>query len=273
MSTYAIGDVQGCYAELCDLLAHIAFNPSQDKLWFAGDLVNRGPNSLAVLRLIKNLGNAVVVLGNHDLHLLAIANGHPFKDHTMQDVLAAPDRDELINWLRQQPLFYYDATHDYALVHAGLPPEWDITAALLHAAEVEQLLRSPNYADLLEHLYGDKPDHWDPELAGWARLRFIANALTRIRFCRADGKLNFSTKGEIGSQPPGYQPWFTIPNRASRTTNILFGHWAALEGQTHTAGVYALDTGCVWGRSLTALRLEDSQRFSVPARRSGHNKT
>lgn len=263
MATYAIGDVQGCYSELQELLAAIKFDPQADRLWFAGDLVNRGPNSLEVLRFVKNLGNAVVVLGNHDLHLLSLANGHPYKDHTMYDVLAAPDCQELIDWLRQQPLLHYDAKLGYLMTHAGLPPQWSLAQAQNYAEEVETQLNDDRYAEFLDHIYGNQPDTWREDLTGWDRLRYIVNALTRLRFCTPSGKLDLVSVGKAGSQPPGFLPWFQVQNRACRDVNIVFGHWAALEGVTHTPQVFALDTGCAWGGSLTALRLEDRQLFEV----------
>lgn len=271
MATYAIGDVQGCFEELQNLLQFINFNPAKDKLWFAGDLVNRGPKSLEVLRFVKSLKNPVVVLGNHDLHLLAIANGHPFKDHFLHDVLTAPDRDQLINWLRRQPLVHYDARKGYAMVHAGLPPQWTLKQAKRYATEVEQALRGEKYVNFLEHLYGNKPLQWNRNLRGWSRLRFITNALTRIRFCNEEGMLDLSSRGEIGSQPKGYLPWYQIPERASANVKIIFGHWAALQGKTNSPHVYALDTGCVWGNALTAMRLEDEELFSVSCK--GYLKT
>ncbi len=263
MATYAIGDVQGCYNELQELLQLIHFDSVTDRLWFAGDLVNRGPQSLEVLRFVKNLKNSVVVLGNHDLHLLAIANGHPFKDHFLHDVLNAPDRDVLVNWLRQRPLLHYSPRKGYAMIHAGLPPQWTLHQAKRYAQEVEQALRGDKYVSFLEHLYGNKPLQWNRNLRGWSRLRFITNALTRIRFCNEEGVLDLTTRGEIGSQPKDYLPWYQIPNRASQKVKIIFGHWAALAGKAEGVNVYALDTGCVWGGSLTAMRLEDGQRFSV----------
>jgi len=268
MSTYAIGDVQGCYDELQDLLQLIAFDSSKDYLWFAGDLVNRGPKSLEVLRLVKSFGKkAVVVLGNHDLYLLSIANGHPFKDHFLYEVLAAPDCGELLEWLRHQPLLHYDAQLNYTMVHAGLPPQWSGEQAKRYAAEVAVMLRSDKYVEFLKHLYGNKPTQWSSSLHGWNRLRFITNALTRIRFCDAQGNLDLTVKGEIGSQPAGYMPWFEVPERASKNQKIIFGHWAALQGKVNEPNVFALDTGCVWGGYLTAMRLEDGQRFAVSARK------
>lgn len=267
MPTYAIGDIQGCHNELLALLELVNFNSAQDTLWVTGDIVNRGPDSLESLRFVKNLPNKVVVLGNHDLHLLALSCGHTYEDHSLQAILSAPDRAELIDWLRIQPLVHYDANYNYAMVHAGLPPSWDIQQAMDYAAEVEVLLHSPNYAELIQEMYGDTPAQWRPNLRGWDRLRFIINALTRIRFCSPSGELDLTNKGQLGSQQSNYLPWFQIPNRASQNDQIIFGHWAALEGKAEGENVYALDTGCVWGGSLTAMRLEDGQRFSVPCGR------
>jgi bis(5'-nucleosyl)-tetraphosphatase (symmetrical) len=263
MPTYAIGDVQGCYDELQALLDHIAFNPAQDQLWFAGDLVNRGHQSLQVLRFIRDLPNAVVVLGNHDIYLLSLANGHPFKDHTVQDVLTAPDCQELIDWLRRQPLLHYDPRLNYVMTHAGVLPQWSLIQAQHYAREVEAVLQSDDYAQHLDDLYGDQPDQWQENLSGYDRLRFIVNAFTRMRFCTRDGQLNFSCTGKISSAPKDMLAWFQVPHRAIGDTPIVFGHWAALEGKTQAPGVFGLDTGCVWGGSLTAMRLEDGEQFSV----------
>lgn len=263
MPTYAIGDIQGCFDEFQALLELIQFDPAHDHLWVAGDLVNRGSKSLAVLRAIKNL-NAVVVLGNHDFHLLAITYGHSYGKHTMQDILTAPDRDELIDWLRRQPLLHYDAKLDYLLVHAGLLPQWSLEQAQQYAKEVETVLASDRCAEFLTHLYGNTPTQWDPNLGSWDRLRFITNVFTRIRFCDTEGHLDLTSKGKLDSQLPGFSPWFKLPSHLPPDIKIVFGHWAALEGKTDTPHRYAIDTGCVWGRSLTALRLEDEQLFSVP---------
>ncbi len=266
METYAIGDIHGCYDELQELLQLIDFQPNTDCLWFTGDLVNRGPNSLAVLRFVKSLPNKIVVLGNHDIHLLAIANGHPFKDHSLHAILTADDSDELMEWLRQQPLVHWDAKLGYGLVHAGTIPQWRMEETQQYGEEVSRVLRSADYPQLLEHLYGNQPNQWANDLEGWPRLRFITNVLTRLRFCNAEGTLDLLTKGELGSQPPGYLPWFQIPNRATANIDLIFGHWAALNGQSHTPHAHALDTGCVWGNALTAMRLSDQKRFSVPSR-------
>lgn len=264
MTTYAIGDVQGCYDELQALLEMIQFDPAHDQLWFAGDLVNRGPQSLQVLRFTKQLQSAaVVVLGNHDIHLLSLANGHPYKDHTLYDVLTAADCQELVDWLRQQPLLHYDANLGYAMTHAGILPAWSLSEAQQYAREVETVLQRADYAKCLDHLYGNEPNHWQPDLNGWPRIRFIVNVFTRMRFCTPDSQLEFTATGEVGSQPPGYLPWFQVPDRATQDVNIIFGHWAALKGVTHTPHVFALDTGCVWGGSLTALQLDNQRCFSV----------
>lgn len=272
MPTYAIGDVQGCYDELRDLLQCIAFDPQKDALWFTGDLVNRGHQSLQVLRFIRSLPCAQVVLGNHDIHLLSLANGHRFKNHTVQDVLAAPDCQELVDWLRQQPLLHYDAQLGYVMTHAGVFPHWSLAQAQAYAREVEQVLQRADYADHLESLYGNQPNQWHADLAGYDRWRFIVNAFTRMRFCTLEGELDFLHLGKIGSQPGHLLPWFTLPHRAIGDTPIVFGHWAALEGkvQGESAQVFALDTGCAWGASLTAMRLEDRQLFSVPSRMQGN---
>ena len=271
MSTYAIGDIQGCFQELQDLLEKIHFDPSSDRLWFTGDLVNRGPESLATLRFVKEL-DAITVLGNHDLHLLAIAEGidkHGRKD-TLDEVLNADDSDELLHWLRHRPLLHHDADTGYVMVHAGLPPQWDLSQARDLAAEVEQVLASKLYRDLLDHMYGNQPDVWSDELRGKDRHRFIINAFTRIRFCERDGMMDFHQKGPPSTAPLSLQPWFTLDSRKTRNNRILFGHWAAIYAGNisdfHKYHVYPLDTGCVWGDKLTAMRLEDGRLFQVPSR-------
>jgi bis(5'-nucleosyl)-tetraphosphatase (symmetrical) len=269
MSTYAIGDVQGCYDELQDLLALIDFCPQSDSLWFAGDMVNRGPKSLQVLRFIKSLGEKQrVVLGNHDLHLLAVANNQQAKKSgdTLQAILQAEDRDQLLAWLRQQPLLIEDTKQNYVMVHAGLPPQWDIATAKQCAIEVEAVLQGDNYIELLANMYGDQPNCWRDDLVGYQRYRFILNALTRIRFCDEDACLNLSYKYEIGRQPKNLVPWFQYRQRQSSKQKIIFGHWAALQGIADGENVFAIDTGCFWGGHLTAMRLEDQKRFSVPSR-------
>jgi bis(5'-nucleosyl)-tetraphosphatase (symmetrical) len=266
MSTYCIGDVQGCFDQLQQLLQKIQFDSARDRLWFTGDLVNRGPKSLDVLRFIKNLGDrAIVVLGNHDLHLLAVAYGHAtqHKQDTLQEILLAPDKDKLCNWLRQQPLLHHDAVLGFTLVHAGLAPQWNLNAAQQHAHEVETVLRGNNYQDFFAHLYGNQPACWDEKLSGWDRLRIITNYFTRLRFCKPDGTLELQTKGESHTPPPEFLPWFKIPNRKNKDLKIIFGHWAALAGKTDESNVHALDTGCVWGHCLTTLCLETGERFSI----------
>ncbi|NKN32786.1 symmetrical bis(5'-nucleosyl)-tetraphosphatase [Marichromatium bheemlicum] len=258
MPTYAIGDVQGCHAELMSLLERLAFDPARDHLWFAGDLVNRGPDSLAVLRFVRGLGtSAVTVLGNHDLHLLALAAGnhkHAGKS-TLDAVLAAPDRDELLDWLRHRPLLHHDTGLGYAMVHAGLPPQWDLTEAATHAAELEAVLRGPGYRDFLHAMYGNQPARWQPGLRGVERWRFITNAFTRLRYCSTDGTLALKEKGALGAQSPGLLPWFQVPGRRSAASRILFGHWSTL-GYRAGDNTWALDSGCLWGGALTAVRLD-----------------
>lgn len=262
MAVYAIGDVQGCYDPLQRLLAKVDFDPKHDRLWLVGDLVNRGPQSLAVLRFIRSLGNAAVaVLGNHDLTLLAVAEGYSRlrpKD-TFQDILRAPDRDELLNWLRQRPLIHYDPELNFLVVHAGLAPQWDLQQALACASEVEEVLRGPDYREFLAAMFGNEPRLWHDDLSGMERLRCITNYLTRLRFCTDEGALSFTHKGALGSQPAALKPWFEAPGRCNTDINIVFGHWAALGFYRHRQmGIYALDSGCVWGNALTALRLDDA---------------
>lgn len=265
MATYAIGDIQGCFDQLTCLLNEAQFNPEQDTLWVAGDMVNRGPKSLETLRYIKSLGDkAKVVLGNHDLHLLATAFGvrkRSPKD-TFTEILNAPDKDGLLNWLKQQPLLHYDEPHNCVLVHAGLPPQWKIKQALGYAQEVHVALNSPEIKTYLKSMYGDQPNCWNNHLKGWKRLRVITNYLTRMRICNAQGKLDLVHNQGLKNIPPGYKPWFSHKHRKTRNLNILFGHWAALEGNSEPDNVYALDTGCVWGGRLTMMRIEDRKIFS-----------
>ena len=272
MATYAIGDVQGCHREFEALLAVIGFTPAVDRLWLVGDLVNRGPHSAAVLHTVMALGDGVVtVLGNHDLHLLACAHvpgAKPRRRDTLDEILAAPDRDEMLAWLRRQPLLHHDATLGYTMVHAGLPPQWDVDYAQARAREVESVLRGDDYRDFLAHLYGDEPVRWDASLAGFPRLRFITNCLTRIRYCTRDGALDLNDKGEP-SADSALVPWFAVPARASGQARIVFGHWSTLrlpQNQWLQAGVFPLDTGAVWGGDLTAMRLEDGALFQVKSR-------
>ncbi len=258
MAVYAVGDVQGCYADLRRLLERIAFDPAEDRLWLTGDLVNRGPESLETLRFVKSLGSrAVCVLGNHDLHLLAVATGtaQSRKADTLDAVLTAPDRDELLDWLRRQPLLHHDPVLGYTLIHAGLPPQWDLSQARRCAVELETVLRGDGYMDFFRHMYGNQPTQWSDRLQGMDRLRFIVNCFTRLRFCNAGGELDLTTKGAPGTQPPGFMPWFQAPGRLSAGLHILFGHWSTV-GEVNGHNVHALDTGCVWGGNLTALRLD-----------------
>jgi bis(5'-nucleosyl)-tetraphosphatase (symmetrical) len=259
MATYAIGDVQGCFDELRELLAKVDFQ-STDRAWFVGDLVNRGPKSLQVLRFVRDLGSrAVVVLGNHDLHLVAQHEGfeRPHQGDTFRDVLEAPDAGELVAWLRQRPMVHAEGC--YAMVHAGLLPQWRIDKALSLGNEVERALAGPGYRDFLSHMYGSKPERWDDALAGWDRLRVIVNAMTRMRFCDREGRIDLAGKG---TQPrKGYLRWYET--RPKEKATLLFGHWSQL-GLVVEPNVVGLDSGCVWGGTLSALRLEDRTLFQVP---------
>ncbi len=264
MATYAIGDVQGCLEPLERLLGEIGYSPTRDRLWFVGDLVNRGPDSAAVVRFVRDLGErAVVVQGNHDLHLLALAAGHAKRraDDTLDDLLAAPDGDELLEWLRFRPMLHVEG--EYVMVHAGLLPSWSVGKAEELAAEVEVELRARRYRLFLAELYGSKPDAWQDSLRGMDRLRVVVNAMTRMRFCTADGVMDFRMKGELDKAPSGFMPWFDVPARKTRGVPVVCGHWSAL-GLRLTPDLLALDTGCVWGGALTAVRLEDRRLFQAP---------
>ncbi len=270
---YAIGDIQGCAEELRELLARLDFSPDRDELWFVGDLVNRGPRSLQALRDVRALGgNATVVLGNHDLHLLAVAFGARPRGRggdTLDDVLEAPDREALIEWLLARPLAHFDAARGDLLVHAGLVPEWSVPQALALAGEVETALQRDPRA-FFKKMYGDQPDRWSDELAGPERSRFVVNVMTRMRVCTADGRIDLQQKGPPTKVRPGYRPWFEHEHRASRDARIVFGHWSAL-GYVKAPGVLGLDTGCVWGGALTAQRLDaDEPPVSVPC--AGYRK-
>ena len=271
MSTFAIGDLQGCYDELMNLLHEINFDPANDSLWFTGDLINRGPQSLNCLRFVKDLGNqAITVLGNHELHLLAIGNGQSQYMHqgdTLDEILAAGDCAELLDWLRQLPLIYRDDQFGFTMLHAGLPPQWDIVDAQRYAGEVEEVLRGDDYKDYFAKMYGNEPDIWSDDLTGWDRLRFITNCFSRMRYCNEDGRLDMKEKGTPGTQPRPVLPWFEVKRR-SRKEKIIFGHWAALRDYRQDYkkfNVYPLDMGCVWGGDLVALRLEDEKYFRVPS--------
>lgn len=266
MSTYVIGDVQGCFKDLKALLALIQFSPEQDTLWFAGDVVNRGPDSLSVLRYIMQLPRVISVLGNHEFHLLALAEGlfPEFNKHTVQAILQAPDRDKLLDWVRSRPLLHYDAHFNATMTHAGVFPAWSLSQAKRYANEIEHLLRDKNTRPLLlKHLYGDAPSRWDESLTKWDRARFIINSFTRMRYVTQEGALDFHCTGAIGTQPSGLLPWFDSPHRAMAGELILFGHWASLRGSIDRPDVQALDGGCVWGNTLIAKRLDDGKRFHV----------
>jgi bis(5'-nucleosyl)-tetraphosphatase (symmetrical) len=269
MARWAIGDVQGCCEELTQLLARIRFSDQRDRVWFVGDLVNRGPQSLQTLRLVRGLGdNAISVLGNHDLHLLAVAmtGAKLRKSDTLSDILQAPDRDRLLEWLQQLPLAHFEPATGDLLLHAGVLPQWSVPQTLQLAAEVQQALREQPRA-LLSDMYDDQPDRWQPALALAERLRLTINVLTRLRFCTADGRVDFRQKGRPDSAPKPWLPWFRVPARASRDQRIVFGHWSAL-GFHSERGILGIDTGCVWGGALTAVNLDDPQAppVSVPSR-------
>jgi bis(5'-nucleosyl)-tetraphosphatase (symmetrical) len=274
VATYAVGDIQGCCDEFEVLLTQLAFDPTRDRLWLTGDLVNRGPRSLDVLRLVKSFGSAAItVLGNHDLHLLAAAltPGEQLKPQdTLGEIFEAPDRDELLAWLRSLPLLHHDAALGYTMIHAGLPPQWDLATAQSCAAELEHALRDEaRCLELFTHMYGDRPNRWSDELRGVERLRFITNCLTRLRFCRADGTLELKFKGKIESAPSNIFPWFRAPQRRSRDLRIVCGHWSAL-GYHDGDGVLSIDSGCVWGGKLCAVRLDRSAApVFVPCSSSG----
>jgi len=259
MAVYALGDIQGCYDELRAALDAVRFDPSADQLWFVGDLVNRGPKSLEVLRFVRQLGDAAItVLGNHDLHLLAMGHGNHSRagKDSLEAVLEAPDRDELLHWLRHRPLMHHDPKLDFTLLHAGLPPQWTIAIASQRAREVERVLRGEQHLEFFHDMYGNKPWSWSDDLAGMERLRFITNCFTRLRFCLPDGRLQLKEKGPPGTQEnPEALPWFDLPGRISRSSRIVFGHWSTL-GYLTRNNVWAIDTGCLWGGSLTLLRID-----------------
>ncbi len=264
MAIYAIGDIQGCYTDLLRLLDFIKFDVTQDQVWFTGDLVNRGTQSLETLRLVKSLGTAAItVLGNHDLHLLAIvyAQKKMHKHDTLDAILNAHDRDELICWLRHQPLFYH--AHGFSLLHAGVLPHWDFIKIQQLAREAEQVLQGNDYEEFFAQMYGDKDQHWSEELTGMQRIRFIVNVFTRIRYCTANGDLNFKHKGTLGTQPKHLYPWFSLPQRQSKDLKIVFGHWSTL-GFYAGNNCYGIDTGALWGGQLTAVKLGvEVERISI----------
>lgn len=264
MATYAIGDIQGCFTTFGHLLEAVGFNATRDRLWLVGDLINRGPGSLAMLRWAHQHAAALeFVLGNHDLHALAVAEGltHSRRSDTLDPLLTAPDAQLLFAWLRQRPLAW--AEGEYLMIHAGVLPSWDTQQTLSLASEVEAVLRNTQYRDFLSHMYGNQPDRWQDTLSGMPRLRVITNALTRLRICTPEGTMEFAFKGQVEEIPEGYLPWFDVPGRKSRTSTLVCGHWSAL-GLRVRHDLMALDSGCLWGGPLSAIRLEDRRVFQVP---------
>lgn len=264
MARYAVGDVQGCFYSFEALLAQINFDPEQDVLWLVGDIINRGTGSMQMLRwCYEHQAQLRVVLGNHDLHAIAVAHGlkSAHRSDTLGEIFDHPQGQVWLDWLRYQPLMYQE--DDFAMVHAGLLPTWTLQLAGELAHEVEKVLQSADYLHFLREMYGNQPDHWQASLVGWDRLRLITNAFTRLRVCDADGKMDFAFKGELADVPDGYYPWFKVPGRVAYDKPVIFGHWSAL-GLYMQAGVLGLDTGCLWGRSLTAYCLETEQVTQVP---------
>ncbi|KAA1175643.1 symmetrical bis(5'-nucleosyl)-tetraphosphatase [Marinobacter salinexigens] len=262
MTDYAIGDIQGCYDRLREVLHRVAFSPSRDRLWVAGDLINRGPSSLETLRYLSGLGSsAVVVLGNHDLHLLAVAlGGHqPRKKDTLSEILDAPDHNQLIDWLRQQNLCVHDSDRNLVMAHAGVPHIWGIEQAVACAREVEAVIRGEHAEEYFTQMYGNEPPCWDDSLSGMDRWRIITNYFTRMRFIAENGTLELATKEAAAHAPGGFAPWFEFPRRDD--TRVIFGHWAALEGQTGDDQFIGLDTGCVWGGALTIMNLDTGEKI------------
>ena len=264
MARIAVGDVQGCLPELRQLLKQADFRSDRDEVWFVGDLVNRGPDSLGTLRFVRALGdNARVVLGNHDLHLLAVAFGGSRKlraDDTLDDILNAADRESLMEWLVSRPLAVREGSD--LMVHAGIVPQWTVEEVMTLSAEVEQALRI-DPVKLFESMYGNRPDLWSPALEGSDRLRFVINVLTRLRYCRADGRIDLKMKGAPGSQESGWMPWFAAPDRRTSSARVITGHWSTL-GFVDRPDLLSLDTGCVWGGALTAAALDSNERWSLP---------
>ncbi len=258
MTSYAVGDIQGCLEPLLRLLDKISFSPDKDELWAAGDIVNRGPASLDTLRFLKSLGPAFrMVLGNHDLHLLATARGHrsPTPKDTLDDIYRAPDADQLLDWLQAQPLLIHD--QGYIMTHAGLPPQWSLDIAKQRASEVESVLRSDKADVFFQGMYGNAPAQWHDDLRDTERWRAITNYFTRMRFCDPEGKLELYCKHGPENAPVGYRPWYSHPERLTLRENIIFGHWAALDGRDCGDHLFPLDTGCVWGKRLRVLNLKD----------------
>lgn len=274
MATYAVGDLQGCLEPLQCLLEQVAFDPARDRLWLVGDLVNRGPQSLETLRYLYSIRDSLIcVLGNHDLHLLAAWRNieRLKKSDTLREILQAPDCDELLQWLRQQKLMHYDETRNIAMVHAGIAPQWSLKKALKCATEVEQALHDDAlFEPFLDGMYGNDPAKWDSDLKGVTRLRVITNYFTRMRFCTSEGKLDLKTKEGLETAPPGYAPWFSHKERKTRDLKIIFGHWAALEGHCDEPNVIALDSGCVWGGSMTLMNVDTGLRLTCDCDAHGH---
>lgn len=274
MATYAVGDLQGCLEPLQCLLEQVAFDPARDRLWLVGDLVNRGPQSLETLRYLYSIRDSLVcVLGNHDLHLLAAWRNieRLKKSDTLREILEAPDCEELLQWLRQQKLMHYDEVRHVALVHAGIAPQWSLKKALKCAAEVEEALRDDNrFEPFLDGMYGNDPAKWDSDLKGVTRLRVITNYFTRMRFCTSEGKLDLKSKEGLDTAPAGYAPWFSHKERKTRDLKIIFGHWAALEGRSNEPGIFALDSGCVWGGAMTLLNVDSGMRITCDCDAQGH---
>jgi len=268
MATYAIGDLQGCYKSLMGLLEKIDFSSNEDKLWFTGDLVNRGPDSLSCLRFVHSLGSkALTVLGNHDLHLLAVSHGavQPRKKDTLEAIIDHKKARKYLDWLQTCPLLHHDKSLSIVLTHAGIPPQWSLKKAKKLAGEVETTLKtSDSFISFFKHMYGNEPAGWSDQLEGVARQRTITNYFTRMRLLDANNALNFNFKSELAKAPKGYQAWFDAKRDQDLGADLVFGHWAALMGKGTPKGVYAIDTGCGWGNQLTALRLEDKKHFSVP---------
>lgn len=264
MARYAVGDIQGCYTQLRALTERLSFSADRDQLWFVGDLVNRGPQSLEVLRYVRALGdNAVVVLGNHDLHLLALAHGHHKRrsSDTLDAIFDAPDRDAIFEWLLTRPLAHFDAARGDLMVHAGVVPQWTAAMTVELAGGVSAALARDARA-FFASMYGDRPDRWSEDLRGMERVRFAINALTRMRLCTVDGRIDVKMKGPPNEARLPYRPWFEHSTRLTRDVRVVFGHWSAL-GLIQAHGVVGLDTGCVWGGALTALNLDGSAALPV----------
>lgn len=273
MAVYAIGDVQGCYNELINLLDLVNYDPVGDQVWLAGDLVNRGPNSLDVLRFAKDSENVKVVLGNHDMHLLAMGADvfkHQHHMDTLQQVIEADDGDEIIHWLRHQPLIHHDPELAFSMLHAGLPAEWSLQQAISYANEVHRVLRSENWRDFFSRMYGNEPNTWDESLTSWDRLRYITNCFTRLRYCHNDGRLALKFKGPPDERPKGQTTWFDMPDRQTQQDKIIFGHWSTL-GVGQYGNVFSLDSGAVWGEKLTAVRIDKApyEWFQIEADPNG----